>query len=504
MIPSRGLRWSSQAISIGRRRLDTVSARQFSSSVHHGPIRANPLLSKSITSLRTTRIPSRTSSIILNGVGVRFASTTPAPITPLPTTPMATPAEAVSSSAASTPITEYTSSLDSATEFGTESLYNIPEGIGYLKALGLDYGYGPTALMEWTLEHIHIYAGTPWWVSIALTAIVARAILFKPYINAAENSARMAAIMPLTTPITAKMQAASRMGDTDLAMQMRGELQRLHKRAGVKVWKSFVPMLQVIAGYGTFVILRAMSRLPVPGLETGGILWFQNLTIPDPIWVIPIATAGVLHWVLRKGGETGVSNMQPQVLKAMMWGLPLLSFLFTFWLPAALQWSFFVAGLCSFSQATALRQPWFRNYFNMSPLPKPKSPADQPPTPYQGKLKIAAKPVLSQAELNSRFQGAQATAPQSQTIEEIKKMSPPKSPISKIVGQITTPVTEIRDAGKGMWQKAEDYMETKKEKNDVQAAKKYEEKRQAEERQRRGELTRRRKEEWAARKRQDL
>lgn len=388
-------------------------------------------------------------------------------------------------------------------EFGTESLYNMPEGIGYLKALGLEYGFGPTALMEWTLEHIHIYAGTPWWVSIALTAIVARAILFKPYVNAAENSARMAAIMPLTTPITAQMQAASRMGDTDLAMQMRGELQRLHKRAGVKVYKSFIPMLQVIAGYGTFVLLRAMSRLPVPGLETGGILWFQNLTIPDPTLAIPIATAGVLHWVLRKGGETGVSNMQPEVLKAMMWGLPLLSFVFTFWLPAALQWSFFVAGLCSFAQATALRQPWFRNYFNMSPLPKPKGP-DDTPTPYQGKLKIAAKPVLSQAELNSRFQGAQATAPQSQTIEKIKKMSPPKSAISKMVGQITTPVSEIRDAGKGMWQKAEDYMETRKERDDVLAQRKYEEKRQKEEKDRRRELERQKRVEWRVKKRQGL
>ncbi|KUJ17505.1 uncharacterized protein LY89DRAFT_549218, partial [Mollisia scopiformis] len=341
----------------------------FSSSVHHGPNRASSPFSRNTTSPFQPLTQSKLTGILQNGAGIRFASTSPVSTSPAPASSIPSPTEAVSSSAQSAPVTEYTSSLDSATDFGSESLYNIPESIGYLKALGLDYGNGPTAMMEWTLEHIHVYAGTPWWVSITLTAILVRAVLFKPYIAAAENGARMATIAPLTGPVTAKMQAASAMGDVDQAMQLRGELQRLHKRAGVKVWKSLVPMLQVFAGYGTFVILRAMSRVPVPGLETGGFLWVQNLTVPDPFWILPVATAGVLHWVLRKGGETGVSNLSPQIFNAMMWGLPLVSLLFTFWLPAALQLSFFVSGLLSFCQATLLRQPWFRNYFNMTPLP---------------------------------------------------------------------------------------------------------------------------------------
>lgn len=203
------------------------------------------------------------------------------------------------SSAPSTPSSGFTSSFDELTDLGSESIYNIPEGIGYLKGLGLDYSYGPTALMEWTLEHVHIFAGTPWWVSITLTAILVRLVLFKPYIDAADNSARLATIMPLTQPVNARMQAASRLGDAEQVMQVRMELQRIQRRAGIKIYKSFVPMLQVFAGYGMFALLRAMSKLPVPGLETGGIFWFQNLTIPDPFFVLPFATAAILHWVLR-------------------------------------------------------------------------------------------------------------------------------------------------------------------------------------------------------------
>ncbi len=153
--------------------------------------------------------------------------------------------------------------------------------------------------MEWTLEHVHIFCGTPWWISIALTALLFRAILFKPYIDAADNAARLATIMPITKPITAQMKVAQSNSDMDTMLKLRGELSMIHKRAGIKLWKSFVPMVQVFAGYGTFILLRAMAKLPVPGLETGGTLWFYNLAIPDPHFILPLATAGVLHWVLR-------------------------------------------------------------------------------------------------------------------------------------------------------------------------------------------------------------
>jgi YidC/Oxa1 family membrane protein insertase len=95
------------------------------------------------------------------------------------------------------------------------------------------------------------------------------------------------------------MGEAFRAGDNTVAQQIRQEMQLINKRAGIKIWKSFVPMLQAVAGYGTFVLLRAMAHLPVPGFEGGGILWFSNLAIPDPFFILPMATAGTLHLVLR-------------------------------------------------------------------------------------------------------------------------------------------------------------------------------------------------------------
>ncbi|PBP23628.1 inner membrane protein OXA1 [Diplocarpon rosae] len=398
---------------------------KFSSSPVQHTLSAHGVLSKNRTAISRSNSSlqfSRLNTLIRNGAAIRFASTTPVPVSsthPVPVSP--TPPVPVSSTtpvpASSTPSdfvpapnsspSDFTTSLDSATDLTSESLLNMPESIGYLKSLGLDFGYGPTSIMEFILEHVHVYAGTPWWLSITLTAILMRAVLFKGYINAAENATRMQVIAPITKPITTKMQEAAAAGNHELTMQLRAELSGINQRAGIKIFRSLVPLLQAFLGYGTFILLRAMSKIPVPGLETGGILWFYNLAVPDPYLFLPIATAGILHWVLRKGGEMSISNFRPVVHKAMMWGLPTLSIVFTWWLPAALQLSFMVTGILSFVQSTLFRQPWFRNYFSMTPLPRklpPSTPTQS--SPYQGQMRLAAKP-MSTKELNRRFESSQ-------------------------------------------------------------------------------------------------
>jgi len=231
-----------------------------------------------------------------------------------------------------------------------------------------------------------------------------------------------------------------------------------------------VPMLQVFAGYGTFVLLRAMAKLPVPGLETGGIFWFTDLSTRDPMFILPLATSFVLYRLLKKGGETGVQNLTPGVAKALMYFFPLLSFLFTFWLPAAAQLSFFVSGLMSFGQSSLFKMPWFRNYFNMTPLPTPGSPTvPASPSPYKGTLKIAADPVLSQKDLNSRFQAG--NKPKSVETAKEEATSPLKKfmPTEFLKGPMES-LSEIKErAGKSL--------NERKAKSDAKELKAYEKKR---------------------------
>lgn len=218
----------------------------------------------------------------------RFASTQPA---------------APSQSAPPTPATPDALPTDvSATDVDISGLdvLNMPEQIGFLKSMGLDYGWGPTAMMEYLLEHVYIYTGMPWWASIVAVGVLIRAALFVPSIKAADTSFKMQelrknpkyevlrkASMDFQNPDPTKMAAA------------RQELSAFHKAHGVEMWRTFIPMLNMPLLYGFFRLFRGMAELPVPTLETGGILWFTDLSAQDPYYIMPIASAVVLFFVMR-------------------------------------------------------------------------------------------------------------------------------------------------------------------------------------------------------------
>ncbi|KAF7853653.1 hypothetical protein EAF04_010644 [Stromatinia cepivora] len=381
MIPSRGLRCSQQSVALGRRRIESYGIRQFSSNVHR-PFRNNsPISNKGKSTLFSQSITqsplSKANTLLRNATSIRFASTAPSAIPPVNSS--------IPSIETSTPEFKPTP-LDVNADINPDIL-SAPEHIGYLHSLGLDYGWGPTAIMEWMLEHIHVLAGTPWWVSIGLAAAAWRVILFKPYLDAAENASRMATIKEFTAPVQAQMMEARKKGDSAEMMLHRAELQRIYKRAGISMWKSFVPAVQIFIGYGTWKLLRQMSDVPVPGLLDGGLLWFYNLSIPDPYYLLPLATSAILHFVLKKGGETGVSTLTPGMLYIMQWGMPALSMIFTSFMPAAVQFSFLVSSSISFGQATLFRSPKFRAWANMTPLP------NQNPSPSENTLRMREVPV---------------------------------------------------------------------------------------------------------------
>jgi YidC/Oxa1 family membrane protein insertase len=175
----------------------------------------------------------------------------------------------------------------------------------------------------------------------------------------------------------------------------------------------------------------------------------------------------------------------------MMWGLPALSLLFTWWLPASVQLSFFVTGVLSFIQVTCMRQTWFRNFFGMVPLPA-SGPQGPPPSPYKGLMKRSASPVLTQAELNSRFQNTSTSFPRPPQV--------PKSGLSKILNSALKPLEPIKDAAKPMMDSARKINDNRNKKLDRNDALKYEEKRRKEierEKEARAEMERQRR---AARK----
>lgn len=167
----------------------------------------------------------------------------------------------------------------------------IPEDIGFLHELGLNFGWGPTSCMQWYLEHVHIWSGTPWWASIVIATLVIRLVQLPGYLKLSDISGRMREVQPFATPIMNKLQSAYSQKNIIAAHAAKSELGALYAKAGInRLWLVF-PIAQIPIFLGFYKLLHAMAGVPVPGLLNGGTLWITNLSIPDPSMALPLSSS---------------------------------------------------------------------------------------------------------------------------------------------------------------------------------------------------------------------
>ncbi|KAL8733186.1 MAG: hypothetical protein Q9181_003669 [Wetmoreana brouardii] len=278
--------------------------------------------------------------------------------------------------------------------------HTVQPHYGFLKELGLDFGWGPTAFVEWALEHVHIGLGTPWWASVALTLLAIRVVLFKAFVDSADMSARLAIVKPHLQDVQEQMAAAKRSLDMPAMMQAQREMKNIYAVAGIKWWKSSLPLIQIPLGYGLFRLTRNMATLPVPGLEVGGVLWFQDLTMSDPFFLLPIGTGVATFFAFKLGVDTGAAaTIRPELVKLFKWGLPMISTIVMLFWPAMIQMTFFCTSIVALLQAFFFKQPWFRDYLGVHPLPSPATPTSSSKSQYKNMvIPTSARTVSEEAE----------------------------------------------------------------------------------------------------------
>ena len=178
-------------------------------------------------------------------------------------------------------------------------LENITQ-IGQLKEIGLDFGWGPTAMVEWVVEHVHVYGGLPWFGTIVASSIIMRVIMIYPFFKMSNQQAKMSRLQPQMKPLVDAARDASISGDNMAKQIASKQMQILQKRHGISMGWMFAPILvQGFFGYGAFKLLRNMAELPAPGFETGGFAWMPNLAVADPTYVTPVAMWVAMHLVAR-------------------------------------------------------------------------------------------------------------------------------------------------------------------------------------------------------------
>ncbi|KAH6641185.1 60Kd inner membrane protein-domain-containing protein [Chaetomium tenue] len=251
-------------------------------------------------------------------------------------------------------------------------LLNIPEQIGFLKTLGLEFGWGPTSLMQTVLESVYVYTSLPWWASIAVVAVGLRLALLKPALDASENTVKYQRLLknPEYAAAMEDMKSLMITGNHMAGAQARAKVSLMNKEAGYSLWKNFTPMLQLPLGYGMFRLIKGMSALPVPSFETGGILWFTDLTVADPLFIMPIIT-GLVVMVGMRIPLPYMAPQQQQTMKTVALVVMPLSTAVSLFFPSGLALYFLLSSLLHTSQTYMMHQHWFRRMIGLPPLNHP-------------------------------------------------------------------------------------------------------------------------------------
>jgi len=228
------------------------------------------------------------------------------------------------------------------------------------ESLGLA-SWWPSGRMQYLMENLHIGMELEWWQTIVVSTVLMRLLMFPVVVLAQRNMANMANNSPQMGVIQEKMTDARKRGDMLESAQLGQELQQFMKKKGINPLKNAVPLLlQAPVFMSFFFALRGMAYCPVESLTTGGTLWFENLTLKDPFWALPVLTSATLYTQLRLGAEGARLDQMGPKMKIAMTVLPFCMLPITVNFPMAVTFYWATTNIISLIQAQVLKIPALR------------------------------------------------------------------------------------------------------------------------------------------------
>ncbi|KAL6051793.1 hypothetical protein STEG23_032066 [Scotinomys teguina] len=226
--------------------------------------------------------------------------------------------------------------------------------------LGLG-SYTPVGLIQNLLEFVHVDVGLPWWGAIATCTILARCLVFPLIVKGQREAAKIQNHMPVIQKFSAQIREAKLAGDQTEFYRVTIEMTRYQKKHDIKLSRPLIlPLTQAPIFISFFIALREMANLPVPSLQTGGLWWFQDLTVSDPIYVLPLVVTATMWGVLELGAETGMQSSDLQFMRTVIRVMPLVLLPVTIHFPTAVFMYWLSSNMFSLCQVACLRIPAVR------------------------------------------------------------------------------------------------------------------------------------------------
>ncbi|KAJ2778112.1 hypothetical protein GGI15_004271 [Coemansia interrupta] len=259
----------------------------------------------------------------------------------------------------------------SGTQLDPEMATQAAMQIGDLARHGLDTLL-PTRMMEYVLEYVHVTTGMPWWATIIATVVGVRALAFPFAARSQRHMVGVNRLKPETQLLLERQRAASRVGDVMASARAAQEMRSIYKRNGVSPWKGMggnvvtLPFMM-----GMFFALKDMAGLSaITHMHTGGLWWFTDLAVPDPLYILPAVSCMGMMAVMEL--QTKLNSATEQS-KHMVYGMRVagvaMAYL-TCGLPADVFVFWIANNLLSFGQVALFHSKGFKAYMGIPDMDK--------------------------------------------------------------------------------------------------------------------------------------
>ena len=218
-------------------------------------------------------------------------------------------------------------------------------------AAGLPTGYGPVIGLTEILYQVEAATGAPWWTVIVGATVVTRAALLYPQGGVVRNNIVMANLKPEMERLGAAAKGKAQQAMVDM-----------FKRHRVHPIKSLAgPLMQMPLFISLFFALRRLADFE-PSLATGGAAWFYDLTVADPTYMLPVASALTM---LASIEASSAEAPTPAWMKNMLRGMSVMSLAITYSFPAAVLVYWIPSNCMTIAQAFFFRSAAVKRYFDI-------------------------------------------------------------------------------------------------------------------------------------------
>jgi len=221
------------------------------------------------------------------------------------------------------------------------------------------------------MDSLHT-AGLTWAGAIVVMTIGVRTVLVPVLIYSSRVGVRLTMMRPDLEELTADfnrkkaLNVDAKANSADYSAGMMA----LYKKHRCNPLSPFVmPLFSMPLFISCFLALNGLCTEGVVGMSTGGALWFQDLTLRDPYFILPVVSSwsGVL--ILKRGSESG-GAVDPKIAPMIkfMSVLGLLAPLVTHQLPSGVLVYFSAMSLVSLLQGEIIRADATRRLLGMPTL----------------------------------------------------------------------------------------------------------------------------------------